>query len=174
MHLETRLWRFTEGVRGRIFFSMIIGLLAAGLGVARLALLGWLIGRVFAGDTLSQLTAPIVAIGGVMILRGVFEHWRTMVAHKTAAQVQKHLRRTLFDRIAALGPAYVGKQRSGALTLSLVDGVEQLPVPAAVDGFVPDPDLHLCLRGLDRSAGGGCSVRFRHDRAVPSCRLAQL
>jgi ATP-binding cassette subfamily C protein CydCD len=126
MHLETRLWRFTEGVRGRIFFSMFIGLLAAGLGVARLALLGWLIGRVFAGDTLSQLTAPIVAIGGVMILRGVFEHWRTMVAHKTAAQVQKHLRRTLFDRIAALGPAYVGKQRSGALTLSLVDGVEQL------------------------------------------------
>lgn len=126
MHLETRLWRFTEGVRGRIFFSMLIGLMAAGLGVARLALLGWLIGRVFAGDTLSQLTMPIVAIGGVMILRGVFEHWRTMVAHKTAAQVQKHLRRTLFDRIAALGPAYVGKQRSGALTLSLVDGVEQL------------------------------------------------
>ena len=126
MHLETRLWSFTEGVRGRIFFSMIIGLLAAGLGVARLALLGWLIGRVFAGDTLSQLTTPIVSIGLVMVLRGVFEHYRTMVAHKTAAQVQKHLRRTLFDRIAALGPSYAGKQRSGALTLSLVDGVEQL------------------------------------------------
>jgi ATP-binding cassette, subfamily B, bacterial len=126
MHLETRLWGFTEGVRGRIFFSMAIGLLAAGLGVARLALLGWLIGRVFAGDTLAQLTTPIVAIGVVMVLRGVFEHWRTMVAHETAAQVQKHLRRTLFDRIAALGPAYAGKQRSGALTLSLVDGVEQL------------------------------------------------
>jgi ABC-type multidrug transport system fused ATPase/permease subunit len=126
MHLETRLWSFTEGVRGRIFFSMLIGLLAAGLGVARLAFLGWLIGRVFAGDTLSQLTTPIGAIAVVMVLRGVFEHWRTMVAHKTAAQVQKHLRRTLFDRIAALGPSYVGRQRSGALTLSLVDGVEQL------------------------------------------------
>ena len=126
MHLEKRLWSFTEGVRGRIFFSMFIGLLAAGLGVARLAMLGWLIGRVFAGDSLGQLTTPIVAIGVVMVLRGVFEHWRTMVAHKTAAQVQKHLRRTLFDRIAALGPAYAGKQRSGALTLSLVDGVEQL------------------------------------------------
>ena len=126
MHLETRLWSFTEGVRGRIFYSMFIGLMAAGLGVARLAMLGWLIGRVFAGDTLEQLTTPIVAIGVVMVLRGVFEHWRTMVAHKTAAHVQKHLRRTLFDRIATLGPAYAGKQRSGALTLSLVDGVEQL------------------------------------------------
>jgi ATP-binding cassette, subfamily B, bacterial len=126
MHLETRLWSFTEGVRGRIFFSMVIGLFAAGLGVARLALLGWLIGRVFAGDTLSQLTMPIVAIAVVMVLRGVFENWRTIVAHETAAQVQKHLRRSLFDRIAALGPAYAAKQRSGALTLSLVDGVEQL------------------------------------------------
>jgi len=126
MHLETRLWSFTEGVRGRIFFSMLIGLCAAGLGVARLALLGWLIGRVFAGDGLAELTTPIIAIAVVMILRGVFEHWRTMVAHETAAKVQKHLRRTLFDRIAALGPAYAGKQRSGALTLSLVDGVEQL------------------------------------------------
>ena len=29
MHLEFRLWRFTEGVRGRIFFSMAVGLLAA-------------------------------------------------------------------------------------------------------------------------------------------------
>ena len=126
MHLETRLWSFTRGVRGRIFYSMLIGLLAAGLGVARLALLGWLIGRVFSGASVLELSTPIVAIAAVMVLRGMFEHWRTMLAHKTAAQVQKHLRRNLFDRIAALGPSYVGRQRSGALTLSLVDGVEQL------------------------------------------------
>ncbi len=126
MHLELRLWRFTAGVRGRIFFSMAVGLLAAALGVARLALLGWLIGRVFAGDTLGELAAPILGIAAVMVARGMCEHWRTMVAHRTAAQVQKTLRRTLFDRIAALGPSYAGRQRSGELTLSLVDGVEQL------------------------------------------------
>ncbi len=126
MHLELRLFQFTRGVRSRIFFSMLVGLIAVALGVARLALLGWLIGRVFAGDTLSDLTGAIVTIAAVMILRGVFEHWRNMIAHKTAAQVQKHLRRALFDRIAALGPGYAGRQRSGALTLSLVDGVEQL------------------------------------------------
>ena len=126
MHLERRLWSFTEGVRARILFSMLIGLLATGFGVARLALLGWLIGRVFAGDALSDLITPIGLIAAVMVLRGAFEHWRTMIAHETAAHVQKRLRRTLFDRIAALGPSYVGTQRSGALTLSLVDGVEQL------------------------------------------------
>ena len=126
MHFELRLWRFTEGVRGRIFLSMSVGLLAAALGVARLALLGWLIGRVFAGGTAGELVWPIVGIAVVMAARGACEHWRTVVAHRTAALVQKRLRRMLFDRIAALGPSYAGQQRSGALTLSLVDGVEQL------------------------------------------------
>ena len=126
MHLELRLWRFTEGVRGRIFLSMSVGLLAAALGVARLALLGWLIGRVFAGDTAGELVWPILGIAAVMAARGACEHWRTIVAHRTAALVQKRLRRMLFDRIAALGPSYAGQRRSGALTLSLVDGVEQL------------------------------------------------
>ena len=111
---------------------MSVGLLAAALGVARLALLGWLIARVFAGDTAGELVWPILGIAAVMVARGACEHWRTMVAHKTAALVQKRLRRMLFDRIAALGPSYAGRRRSGALTLSLVDGVEQLePISGA-------------------------------------------
>jgi len=126
MHFETRLWAFTEGVRWRIGFAVLVGLAAVALGVARLALLGWLIGRIFAGDTIAELTWPIVAIAAVMVLRGAFEHWRNTVAHRTAAIVQKKLRRKLFDKIADLGPAYVGRERSGGITLTLVDGVEQL------------------------------------------------
>ncbi len=126
MHFETRLWAFTEGVRWRIAFAVLVGLIAVGLGVARLALLGWLIGRVFAGDTIQELVWPIVAIAGVMVLRGAFEHWRNTVAHRTASIVQKRLRRKLFDKLAELGPAYVGRERSGGITLTLVDGVEQL------------------------------------------------
>ena len=61
-----------------------------------------------------------------MVLRGAAEHWRAVVAHETAARVQKTLRRTLYDKIACLGPGTVGRQRSGALTLSMIDGVEQL------------------------------------------------
>ncbi len=61
-----------------------------------------------------------------MALRGVFEHWRAMVAHETASRVQKKLRRAIYDKIAALGPGAVARKRSGALTLSLIDGVEQL------------------------------------------------
>jgi ABC-type multidrug transport system fused ATPase/permease subunit len=126
MHFERRLWVFTKGVRRRILWAVLIGLLAVGTGVARLALLGWLIGAVFAGSDLRALALPIALVALVMVLRGAFEHWRTMVAHETAAQVQKRLRRTIYDKIAALGPGTIGQQRSGALTLSLVDGVEQL------------------------------------------------
>ncbi len=126
MYLEPKLWSFTEGVRGRIALSTAVGLLAAGAGVARLALLGWLIAAVFSGAPLGDLLWPVTAIAGVMILRGVFEYWRAMVAHTTASLVQKKLRRTLFDHIAKLGPGYAGQQRSGTLTLSMVDGVEQL------------------------------------------------
>jgi ABC-type multidrug transport system fused ATPase/permease subunit len=126
MHIEPRLLVFTKGVRLRIAGAVAIGLLATSLGIARLGLLGWLIGLVFAGRDVASLEAPILAIAFVMVLRGWAEHWRAVVAHETAARVQKVLRRTLYDRIAALGPGTVGRQRSGALTLSMIDGVEQL------------------------------------------------
>jgi len=126
MHLEPRLWAFTEGLRLRIGWSVLIGLASVGLGVARLALLGWLIGQVFNGRDLSTLIWPVMLIAVVMVLRGAFEYWRVMVAHETAARVQKRLRRVIYDRVAALGPGTVARRRSGAITLSLIDGVEQL------------------------------------------------
>src|SRR5471032_541171 len=126
MHFEPRLWIFTRGVRLRIAWAVLVGLAATALGVARLGLLGWLIGEVFAGRDPASLVLPIALIALVMILRGAFEHWRAMVAHTTAGVVQKTLRRTIYDRIAALGPGTIGRQRSGAISLSLIDGVEQL------------------------------------------------
>ncbi len=126
MHIEPRLFAFTKGVRPRIAAAVGLGLVSVGLGVARLGLLGWLIGQVFAGKSPMDLALPIGLIALVMVLRGTAEHWRAVTAHETAARVQKNLRRVLYDKIASLGPATVGRQRSGALTLSMIDGVEQL------------------------------------------------
>jgi len=128
MHLEPRLWAFTEGLRGRMAGGVAIGLAAVGLGVARLVLLGWLIGEIFSGRSIGSLTGPILAIAVVMVLRGAFEHWRTMLAHHTAALVQKRLRRAIYDWIVKLGPGAVTRRRSGEITLSLINGVEQLEV----------------------------------------------
>jgi ATP-binding cassette subfamily C protein CydCD len=49
-----------------------------------------------------------------------------MVAHATAARVQASLRQALYDRIVALGPAYLGRTRSGEVLMALIDGVETL------------------------------------------------
>ena len=43
MYFDWRLWDFTKGVRGRISGAVAVGLLSSALGVARLALLGWLL-----------------------------------------------------------------------------------------------------------------------------------
>ena len=54
MHIEPRLLVFTKGVRWRIAGAVGIGLLAVGLGIARLGLLGWLIGQVFSAGRLAS------------------------------------------------------------------------------------------------------------------------
>ena len=67
MHFDRQLWTFTAGVRLRIAGATIIGLLAVGLGMARLMLLAWLIAEVFAGRNLADLMLPIAGIAAIMI-----------------------------------------------------------------------------------------------------------
>ena len=126
LYFDSRLWRFTEGVRGRIGFAVAVGLAASIFGVARLALLGWLIGLVFKGAPSAELMLPIVSVAVVMVVRGGLEYARNMVAHRTAAIVQAQIRRCLYDRVVALGPAHFGLTRTGDVIISMIDGVEQL------------------------------------------------
>ena len=126
MYLDRRLWVFTEGFRRRIAGAVALGLLAAAVGVGRLVLLGWLLGLVFAGASLTELWGPVALTGGAMLLRGALEYNRNMVAHRTAARVQIDLRQHLYNKIVHLGPAYFGLKRTGDVLVSLVEGVEQL------------------------------------------------
>ena len=126
MYFDLRLWGLTKGVRLRIAGAVAVGLLAAATGVGRLALLGWLLALVFRGESLDALIVPFAWVAGVMLLRGVFDYWRNMVAHRTAALVQLHLRKRLYDKVVELGPAHFALERTGGVILSVIDGVEQL------------------------------------------------
>ena len=126
MFFDSELWKFTRGVRLRIAYAVLIGVLASAIGIGRLALLGWLLGEVFTGTEFSELVLPFALVGVVMLARGGLEYWRNIVAHETAARVQVHLRGALFDKVVQLGPAYFGLERTGDVLTSLVDGVEQL------------------------------------------------
>ena len=124
--LDRGLFAFTAGVRGRIAFAVAVGLAAAVVGISRFAALGWLIAGVFAGEPFEALVAKFALVGAIMLLRGWLEYWRNMIAHRTAARVQMHLRATLYDKVTELGPAWFGLERTGKVLVSLVEGVEQL------------------------------------------------
>jgi len=160
MYFDPRLWAFTVGVRGRIAYAVAIGILSTGVGIARLALLGWLIAKVFNGAGLSEILLPALVVGAAMLVRGGFEYWRTMVAHETAARVQRHMRRLIYAKIIELGPAHFGLQRTGDVVVSMVDGVEQLETyfgrylpqlfvaavtPLLILGFTIFLDWHVAL-----------------------------
>ena len=128
MYVDGWLWAFTRGVRLRIAGATLAGLLSVLVGTARLALLGWVLGRLLAGDPLGQLAGPVAGVAGLIALRGLLEYGRAMVAHHTAARVQARLRATLYAQITALGPAHFTQTRTGDVILSVVEGVQQLEV----------------------------------------------
>jgi ATP-binding cassette subfamily C protein CydCD len=128
VYIDGWLWAFTRGVRARIAGATGAGLLAVLVGTARLALLGWVLGRLLAGDPPARLIGPVAGIAALIALRGLLEYGRTMVAHHTAAQVQAELRARLYAQITDLGPAHFTQARTGDVILSVVEGVQQLEV----------------------------------------------
>ena len=126
MHFDWRLWQMTQGFRWRIVLGVAIGLAAALIGMSRFVFLGTLIALVFQGAPAATLILPAAGVIAAVLLRGGLEHTRTMLAHRTAARIQEELRGRLYDKIAALGPAWFAGERTGGVMLSVVDGVEQL------------------------------------------------
>jgi ATP-binding cassette subfamily C protein CydCD len=126
MYFDHRLWRLTEGLRLAMAGSALLGLFALAAGIARFAFLGIVLARVLAGEGLEAVLWPLAGAVVAVLLRGVLDHARTASAHRTAAAVQGRLRSALFDRIAALGPAWFAGERTGGVMLSMGDGVEQL------------------------------------------------
>src|SRR6266446_5091703 len=126
MYFDRRLWQLTRGLRGWIALAILLGLVASVVGIARFAILGVLLSQVFNGAGFFAITIPAVGVAVAVILRGVVDHHRTMISHRTASHVQEELRGRLYDKIAALGPAWFAGERTGGVMLSIVDGVEQL------------------------------------------------
>src|SRR5487761_1688770 len=126
MYFDWRLWRLTRGLRGRIVFAVLLGLLASAVGIARFVLLGIMLAAGFRGAGLVAVVVPALGVMVAVVLRGSFEHHRAMVAHVTATRAERALGGRLYDKIAELGPAWFAGERTGGVMLSIIDGVEQL------------------------------------------------
>jgi ATP-binding cassette, subfamily B, bacterial len=126
MYFDRRLWQLTCGLRGWIALAILLGLVASVVGIARFAILGVLLSRVFDDAGFIAVAIPALGVAIAVALRGIVDHHRTMISHRTATRVQEDLRGRLYDKIAALGPAWFAGERTGGVMLSIVDGVEQL------------------------------------------------
>ncbi|WP_459614849.1 ABC transporter ATP-binding protein/permease [Bordetella sp. 2513F-2] len=126
MYFDSTLWAMTRGVRARMLLCGLLGLLGLAAGIARFALLGQFLARLFAGMDGPALWWPLAGAAAAIVLRGGLEHGLNRLANANAARIQDALRARLHDKIVELGPAWFGGQRTGGVMLAVIDGVEQL------------------------------------------------
>ena len=116
----------TEGFRLRIVIAALAGLLAVGAGIARLAISGVVIARVFQGAALSTLIGPLLAVVALILVRALFQYFRDLISDQTAGEIKIRLRQRLYTHALALGPGHFDQRRTGDVLMFLVDGVENL------------------------------------------------
>ena len=127
MYLHFRLLALTEGVRLRILAAALVGFLGVIAGIARLAVAAIAIYQVVhEGAAFSTLMWPLIAMAGLIVLRGGLEYLQEVISHHTASVVKVQLRKRLYEHGLALGPEYFNQSRTGDVTMSLTDGVERL------------------------------------------------
>jgi len=78
MHFDLKLWRLTAGLRGRIAWSVVLGLSALCVGITRFVFLGRFLAGVFRGDPWLDLAPWLLATAGAILIRSVLDHARTM------------------------------------------------------------------------------------------------
>ncbi|MGF6762900.1 ATP-binding cassette subfamily B protein [Paraburkholderia sp. GAS33] len=142
MYFDSRLWMMMAGLRLRVAGAVVLGLLAMGFGVMRFVFLGRVLALAFKGAPLQQIALAAAATVACMLLRAALDHRRVVLAQGTAGRVQSVLRARLFDRIAELGPAWFGAERTGGVMLAVIDGVEQLQT--FFGAYVPQLVIAAC------------------------------
>lgn len=127
MYFDLRLFSLTKGVRLRTIFAAILGLIAVGAGVSRLAISGVIIYRVLAREAdFAALLFPLLSIAALIVIRSTFQYWQNTVSHHTANIVKIRLREETYAHLLELGPGYADRNRTGDIVISLVEGIERL------------------------------------------------
>jgi ATP-binding cassette subfamily C protein CydCD len=173
MYFDRRLWALTAGLRGRIFGAAATGLVAMAFGILRFVFLARVLALAFAGAQAGQIAVAAGATALCVLLRAGLDHQRTVLAQGTAGRVQTILRAKLFDRIAALGPAWFGAERTGGVMLAVIDGVEHLQtffgayLPQLIIAFCAPLMIFVVLAWWDVPTAGVLLVAALATLALP-------
>ncbi len=102
MYLHPRLLALANDVRWRMILAAIVGMLAVGVGIARLAVAAVIIVKIIVdGVEFSTLTWTLAAMAGLIVLRSGMQYLQEVISHHTASIVKVELR----ARPGGAGPA---------------------------------------------------------------------
>jgi ATP-binding cassette subfamily C protein CydCD len=104
-----------------------IGTASAVLLIAQAVLLAQVIARVFLeGKSLAAVWPALAWLGAIALARGSLAWAAETAAHRTSARAKRDLRRRLAHHILVIGPARLGAEHTGELTLAATRGVDAL------------------------------------------------
>ncbi|MGV9449728.1 thiol reductant ABC exporter subunit CydD [Streptomyces sp. NPDC003635] len=125
--IDPRLLRYARATRWFLMAVVGLGVLGALLVVAQAMLIAEVVVGAFQqGLSVSGLTTPLLLLAAVATGRAVVAWLTELAAHRASAAVKSELRGRLLERAAALGPGWLGGQRTGSLVALATRGVDAL------------------------------------------------
>ncbi|MGW4781012.1 thiol reductant ABC exporter subunit CydD [Streptomyces filamentosus] len=125
--IDPRLLRYARATRFFLVAVVVLGLAGAALVIAQAMLIAEIVVGAFQqGLSVSALTTPLLLLAGVAAGRGLVSWLTELAAHRASASVKSELRGRLLERATALGPGWLGGQRTGSLVALATRGVDAL------------------------------------------------
>ncbi len=131
--------------------AIILGALVSAAGAAQAGCVAWVLAAALARHT-GQASFALAAFATLALLRAALQYRAELAGARAGAAGRTRLRRDVFARMMAAGPALLRRNHSGELAASVVDRVEALDglfgrwVPAAAVAVL-GPAL-ICLVAL--------------------------
>ena len=124
--MNSTLWALAGPVKRQMAVSVGLGLLVTAGYIGQGILAALILAAVFVAKDYALAADYVVALGAVVLARGGLIWLAEVAAQKTAQATKESLRGRLLGKLLALGPAYVGAQKSGDLQAVVVNGVEAI------------------------------------------------
>ncbi|MFH8608523.1 thiol reductant ABC exporter subunit CydD [Streptomyces sp. NPDC018029] len=125
--IDPRLLRYARATRFFLVAVVVLGLAGAGLVVGQAMLIAEIVVGAFQeGLSVGDLGTPLVLLAVVAAGRGLVSWLTELAAHRASAAVKSELRGRLLERAGALGPGWLGGQRTGSLISLATRGVDAL------------------------------------------------
>ncbi|MGW3263006.1 thiol reductant ABC exporter subunit CydD [Streptomyces sp. NPDC001056] len=125
--VDPRLLRYARATRFFLVAVVALGAVGAGLVIAQAMLIAEVVvGSFQRGRSVAELSAPLLLLVAVSAGRALVAWLTERAAHRAGAAVKSELRGRLLDRAAALGPGWLGGQRTGSLVTLATRGVDAL------------------------------------------------